>query len=418
MHILIVSQYFWPENFRINDLAQGLLERGHEVTVLTGLPNYPEGRISEGYLHPKHWREDYRGAEVIRVPLIARGAGGGIRLALNYLSFALAASLMGPWRLAGKKFDAVFVFEVSPITVGLPAALIRRLKNAPLLFWVLDLWPESLSATGHINNRAVLGLVDGLVRFIYRRCDRILVSSRGFRERIGKQGVEPERIDYFPNWAESLFLGTDSDSGTLDTPLPKGFVLMFAGNIGASQDFETILAAAEQLRDRTDIHFVILGSGRRGDWVATEVRARKLEHSFHLLGRKPLEDMPLYFAHADAMLVSLKSQAIFDLTLPGKVQSYMACGRPVLAMLAGEGVAVIEESGAGVATPPGDASALAQSITHLADMPRDEREEMGQAGLDYYRAHFDREMLLDKLERWVEGTPRPGSHPDQRGKNE
>lgn len=179
MRILIVTQYFWPESFRINDIALGLRDKGHKVTVLTGQPNYPAGSFFPGYGFFKKIREDYNGVDVVRVPLLPRGSGGGVRLVLNYLSFAFFASILAPFRCRSG-YDVIFVYEPSPITVGLPALLLKKLKHAPIMFWVQDLWPESLSATGAVRSAWVLKLVERLVRSIYRGCDVILVQSRAF----------------------------------------------------------------------------------------------------------------------------------------------------------------------------------------------------------------------------------------------
>jgi len=191
--LLILSQYFWPENFRINDVVEGLASRGHAVTVYTALPNYPSGRFFPGYGFLGPWKEAYKGAELRRVPLVPRGQGGPVRLALNYLSHALMATLLAPFRVRGA-FDAILVYEPSPMTIGIPARALRALKRAPLVFWVQDLWPESLSATGAVRSRAVLALVDRLIKWIYRGCDRVLVQSEAFIPSVEARGVPRERI--------------------------------------------------------------------------------------------------------------------------------------------------------------------------------------------------------------------------------
>ena len=247
MRILIVSQYFWPENFRINDLAVGLVERGHEVTVLTGIPNYPAGNFFPGYGWFRKTRENYKGVRILRVPLLPRGSGSGLRLALNYLSFALSACLLAPFLCRGK-FDLIFVCQLSPVTVGLPALLLKKLKKVPILFWILDLWPESLAATGAVRSPRVLAQVEKLVSFIYRGCDKIVVASQGFLPSIFAKGVSVARTDYFPNWYEPEYRTEPAFTGKiLSSVLPAGFRVMFAGNIGVAQDFGTILSAAEKL---------------------------------------------------------------------------------------------------------------------------------------------------------------------------
>jgi len=400
--ILIVTQYFWPESFRINDVALGLRERGHEVTVYTGKPNYPEGRFFPGYGFFGRSREDYHGVRVIRAPLIPRGNGGPVGLVINYLSFALLASLVAPFRCTGA-YDIIFVYEPSPVTVGLPALVLKWIKRAPILFWVQDLWPESLSATGAVRARWILGLVDRVIRFIYRHCDLILVQSQAFTPYVQAQGVPGNKIRYYPNSAEALYQPVTVEPQAAERRLlPQGFRVMFAGNIGAAQDFETIISAAERLRDTSDIHWVIIGDGRLYDWVEQEVERRGLRGTVHLLGRHPVESMPRFFALADAMLVTLKDEPVFALTIPTKIQSYLACGRPVIAALEGEGAKVIRESGAGVAVKAGDAAALADAILKVYRTPAAEREAMGQRGRDYFRQHFERSLLLGRVEEWAQ----------------
>ncbi len=401
LKILVLTQYYWPESFRITDLAQGLRTRGHEVTVLTGMPNYPGGRFFPGYGAFTPAAEQHDGIAIKRVPLVPRFAGRGWQLAINYLSFALSASVLGPVRCRGR-YDAIFVFEPSPITVGIPSAVLRRLKAAPVLFWVQDLWPESLEATGAIRSRRILGWVERLVRWIYRRCDLVLVQSEGFVGRVAALGAGPERIRVLPNWAEGLYrpvaVPADAPERAL---LPAGFRVMFAGNIGAAQSFETILDAAERLREEREIRWIILGDGHQRPWVEAEIARRGLADSVRLLGRHPMDKMPAYFALADALLVTLRKDPVFALTIPSKVQSYMACGRPIVASLDGEGARVIEAAGCGLTAPAGDAAALAQAVLALHRMPADERARMGERGRAFYLEHFERERLLDRLEGWM-----------------
>jgi colanic acid biosynthesis glycosyl transferase WcaI len=395
MRILIVTQYFWPESFRINDLATGLRERGHEVTVYTGKPNYPEGRYFPGYGFFRRTREDYEGVRVIRAPLIPRGRSGRVGLVLNYLSFALCAALLAPFLCRGR-YDAILVYEPSPITVGLPAVVIKWVKRAPLLFWVQDLWPENLSATGMVRSKWVLGLVARFARFLYRRSDIVLVQSEAFIQPIRALGIEQRKILYYPNSAEAIYRPVAAA-----TPPSDGFRVMFAGNIGAAQDFDTILAAAELMREERGIHWIIVGDGRMHGRVESEVTRRGLGATVQLLGRHPVESMPAFFATADALLVTLAPEPVFSLTIPSKVQSYLACGRPIVGALDGEGARVIVESGAGIAGPAGDAAGLAESVRRLHGMTREARESMGACGRRYFEQHFERERLLGRLEGWM-----------------
>lgn len=410
MKVLIITQYFWPESFRINDLALGLKERGHAVTVLTGMPNYPSGRFFPGYGFFSPGQETYEGISVLRVPLFPRGQGQRWRLAMNFFSFAVFASLLAPLRCR-KEIDLIFVYEPSPVTVGIPAIVLKKLRGAPVLFWVQDLWPESLSATGATESRWILGMVESLVQLIYRQCDRILVQSEAFRTPIERLGVKREDIVYFPNSAEPFYkpLCLDGDAAE-HAQMPNGFRVVFGGNIGKAQSFETILEAAELLRDSQDIHWIILGDGRMFSWVHDEVRKRGLDKTVHLLGRFPAESMPTYFALADVLLVTLQRQPIFALTIPAKVQSYLACGKPIIAALGGEGARIIQEAGAGLTPMPEDPRALAEAVMEMYRMPEEARRAMGLRGRGYFETHFERGLLFDRLEKWMnelKGTTAP-----------
>jgi glycosyltransferase involved in cell wall biosynthesis len=402
LNILIVTQYFWPESFRVNDLALGLVEKGHRVTVLTGIPNYPVGKFFSGYRLFNRSVEDYKGVKVYRVPLIPRGQGSSLQLALNYLSFAVFASFLAPF-YCREKYTLVFVSQYSPVTMCIPAIIIKKLQNIPLVLWVQDLWPESLSATGAVRSNAILGMITKLVRYIYRNCDQILVQSKAFLPRIIEDGVDRRLIRYFPNWAEELYKPVErEDDAHEKVKMPNGFRIMFAGNIGAAQDFGTILSAAERLRSYRDIHWVILGDGRMRSWVEEQIQNRRLEDTVHLLGRYPVEEMPHYFSLADAMLVTLKSEPIFSLTIPSKVQSYLACGRPIIGALDGEGARIITEAGAGLTCPAEDATALADAVLELYNMSESEREVMRLRSKAYYESHFKREILLSRIELLME----------------
>ncbi len=400
MRVLVVTQYFWPENFRVNDLVSGLVARGHAVTVLTGLPNYPSGSFFQGYSWRGPWMEDHGGARVVRVPLFPRGQGGYLRLVLNYLSFVLCGIWGVIFRLRGP-FDAIFVFEPSPITVGIPAVVARWRFRAPILFWVLDLWPDSLAATGALRSRNMLNAVGWLVRWIYARCARVLVQSCAFIPEVTRYGVSRPRILYFPNWVEPGYRAVDAPASDKVLRLPAGFRVMYAGNIGSAQDFPAILAAAALLKERVDVHWVIVGDGRMAEWVKKEARERGLEGRVHFLGQQPSEMMPHFFAAADTLLVSLKREPIFALTVPGKLQSYLACGRPILAMLDGEGARVVEEAKAGLVCPAGDAAALAANVARLAAMSPQERAQLGANARRYAEVHFNRERLFDRLAEWM-----------------
>jgi glycosyltransferase involved in cell wall biosynthesis len=401
MRILIVSQYFWPEDFRINDLVSGLKEKGHNLTVLTGIPNYPDGRIFSGYGYFKKRKDNFNDIPVLRAPLIPRGRGGGLRLALNFLSFALSAIILSPFYCRGK-FDIIFAFEPSPITVALPAIVLKGIKSAPFMFWMQDLWPESLSATGAIRSKTILRMVELMVRCIYKGCDKILIQSRAFSSSIIKQGGDPADILYYPNSAEDFYNPVELNPDAAEREfMPEGFCVTFAGNIGAAQDFNTILNAAVYLKNNKDIHWIIIGDGRLHSWVKEQIDKRGLKKSVHLLGRHPAVQMPRFFSLTDVLLVTLRKDPIFALTIPSKVQSYLACAKPVIAALDGEGAKVIEEAHAGLACPAENPEALAETVLRFYRMPKAERKSMGLNGRAYFEKHFERKMLLDQLENWM-----------------
>lgn len=401
MRILVVSQYFWPEVFRINELVEHLVARGHSVVVLTGRPNYPDGEVFAGFRADPARFARYAGAEVLRVPLRPRGRGG-MRLVLNYWSFVFWGCLLGPLLLRGRHFDAIFCFETSPITSALPAVLLRRLRRTPLALWVLDLWPDTLSAVGVVRSPATLAMIGRLVAFIYKRCDLILAQSQGFFGAIARWSGAPSKTRHFPQWADGVFDPSAPVEPAEETrPFAASFRVMFAGNLGEAQDLPTVLAAAKRLQSRDDICWLIVGDGRAAAAARAEADRLGLQARVHFLGRHALERMPAFFAGADAMLVSLKREPIFAMTVPGKLQSYLAAGRPIIAMLEGEGARVVRDAGAGVCCEPGDAAALADCVAHMAQLPRAELERMGHDGRAYASNHFDRERLLAQLERWL-----------------
>lgn len=408
LRVLVVTQYFWPENMRINDLVRDLKEKGHEVTVLTGLPNYPEGEVFESYRSAPEDFAVYHGADVVRVPMLSRGKRS-IQLIFNYASFFFSASTVGAFKLRGRPYDALFVYAVSPIMAAIPALVIGRLKKAPVFVWVLDLWPETLRAVGVVRNPQLLALVGKMVSWIYNRADYLLLQSHGFLDSVKQyctRAIADERLVYLPSWAEDDFSSSGSTASPLIAVDPSVFTVVFAGNLGEAQDFPAVLDAAQVLRDTAAIRWVIVGDGRMSAWLAEQVRERQL-HNVHLLGRHPLEAMPGLFAQADALLVTLKTNDVFQRTIPGKVQAYLASGRPLLGMINGEAARVIRESGAGFACDSGDAKGLAAITSTLADTALAQRDAMGDAGRQYYLEHYSKPKLMARLESlFREGTLR------------
>jgi glycosyltransferase involved in cell wall biosynthesis len=393
--LLIVGQYFWPESFGINEITRTLVEKGLEVEVLTGKPNYPEGALHAGY---RIWgcnQERFHGATVYRVPLTPRGKASGLKLATNYLSFVFFGMVSGPWLLRGRTFDVIFVYGVSPILQAIPAIFLGWLKGCPVVLWVQDLWPESLSATGHLRQKPALKLVEMIVRFIYRHVDLLLVQSEAFIRPVSEL-ASGTPVKYHPNSADGS-LSIPTEVAAPEVPgLGCGFSVVFAGNIGTAQSVDVIVEAAALLKQHTDVHFVVLGDGSRRDWMLNEARERKLTN-LHLPGRLPVDMMPGIMHEASVLLVTLADQPIFAATVPNKVQAYMAAGRPIIACLRGEGARLVIAARAGLAVPAEDGPALAEAVLQLQRMSITEREEMGRNGRVYFREHFDHDRLVDRL---------------------
>ena len=400
MRVLVVTQYFWPENFRVNDLVCELVKRGHEVSVLTGKPNYPSGKVFEDFLRAPNKFSTYRGAKIFRTPMMAR-AQGAARLLLNYLSFAIGASICGGWLLRRRDFDVIFVYEPSPVTVGLPAVLLGRFKRIPIVFWVLDLWPETLSAIGVVRSPRVLGWIGKMVSFIYNHCTLVLGQSQGFLASISKYCIDPQKVRYFPSWAEDVFNQKNTPKASEISMCDDCFNVLFAGNVGEAQDLPAVLDAADRLKDNPNIRWLIVGDGRKSDWLQSEVKRRRLQERVFLLGRFPVERMPSFYAHADALLVSLKKDPVFSMTIPGKVQSYLMSGLPLLGMLDGEGARVIEQAGAGFTSAAGDSAGLAATVLRMANMSAEERLRIGANGRAYADKEFSREMLMNRFEEFL-----------------
>ena len=402
LKILIVSQYFWPENFRINDLAEELKIKNHEITILTGQPNYPSGQFFSNYNIKSIGKFIHKGINIYRAPIIPRYSGTKFRLAINYLSFAISASLFGPYYLRNKKFDIIFVYEPSPITVGIPAVIIKKIKKIPLVFWVQDLWPESIVAVSASKSKLLFNILDLLVKWIYKNCDKILVQSKGFVDQIISKGVSKANINYLPNWAEDFYvpkkLNRKSQIATHFSK--KYFNVVFAGNMGAAQSLMTIVNAAFLLRNER-IRWIMIGDGRQKEWLTNEVKKRGLSQIIKFIGKKPAKKMPEYFSFADALLMTLSSSPIFSLTIPGKLQSYLACGKPIIAAIDGEGAKVIRQSGAGISVPSENYKKLAKETLRLSNISKKEIMKKGKRALIYYKLNFARDKLISQIEKII-----------------
>lgn len=400
MNILIVSQYFWPEDFRINDVAKSLQQNGNNVDILTGNPNYPEGKVFAGYSSVGMRQENWEGLNVYRVPIITRGSGGAFRRIFNYLSFVITGSVLGPWLLRRKQYDVIFVYGVSPILQALPAIIIKLIKGSKLVVWVQDLWPESLEAMGFIRNKSVLALIGMVVRLIYKFTDLILIQSRAFEPNV-RTLAPKNRILYFPNSVSDIFSLPPTGDAPEAVNSVTQFSVLFAGNVGIGQAVSVIADTAEILMEHTDIKFIVLGQGSKWQWLNEEKERRQLTN-LKLLGRFPASTMPAFMQRASLLLVTLADEEIFAQTIPNKVQAYMAVGKPVIASINGEGARIINESGSGIAVPAENPNALAEAIIMLKKMEPAEREQMGNKARAYYLQNFEHNRLIADLEDFFE----------------
>lgn len=402
MKILFVSQYFYPESFKGNDIVFDLIEKGHEVTVLTGKPNYPEGKFYKGYNFFNKNIEYINGAKVIRTPLFPRRSGKAIPLIINYLSFIFFSYFVVLFRIKDK-FDLIFVQQLSPVTMALPGLWVKRKQKIPMVLWVLDLWPESLVASSNIRNKFILNFIEKTVKYIYTNSDIILISSKYFKNSVlSKCDDKNKKIKYFPNWAEDVFTNSLISIPLKEHKIPElpiGFNIMFAGNIGEAQDFEAIINAAE-ITKNLGINWILIGDGRKLEWVRNEVKVRNITN-IYIKGRYPIESMPKFFKKADAMLVSLKDEPIFSLTVPAKIQAYMASGKIILGMLNGEGNALINNSNCGFAANAGDSIGLAEFAVKLKNSSIDKIKEMENNSTNYYCQFFEKKLLMSNLEKML-----------------
>lgn len=394
MNILIVTQYFWPESFVINSLATELQKKGHIVTVLTGLPNYPKGQYFDKYgLFKGPWSEVYQDVQVLRVPLLNRSSGG-LRLALNYCSFVISGFIFGALRKP-KNIDVIFCFGLSPVTLCLPAIFIKWLTGKKLVYWVQDLWPESVSAVGAMKSKKMISYIGKLVSFVYKNCDQILIQSKAFTKSIDQYNSKNIPLTYIPNWADPFPKAEPHD---WINNLPTNFKIGFAGNIGRAQDMKTLIAAAEILKDQ-NISWIVAGDGSDKLFLDQEIQKRNLNNVIYTVGRKAYSEMLPFFQACDAMLVSLTNEFIFSLTIPSKVQAYMSAGRPIIASVAGEGARIVLEAKAGLSCQAEDAKSLAEAALTMKNLSIIDRDQMGKNGEAYFKKYFERSVVIDQIEK-------------------
>ena len=403
--ILFVCQYFYPETFRGNDIAFHLAEEGHDVHVVTGIPNYPKGKFFTGYGLFKKRHEVINGVKVTHLPIVPRGEDNKIMLMLNYFSYLIVGWVWMFFHALWHKYDMVFCQQLSPVTMSSPAVLYKKMRNVPLYTWVLDLWPESLTAAGGINNKYILGFFDWFVKSEYKNSDKILISSKSFDQSILKYGDYKDKIIYYPQWSD----GT-SDASKLDFTLPEklqelsngeNFILMFAGAVGEAHGMECNMQAALKTKEHKNIKWVIVGDGRRLDWVRSFVKDNQLDDTVFTLGRFPSETMPLFFEKADVMLVSLTDSPLFNMYSPAKIASYMAAERPIVAVLNGEGADVIKSAECGWNIQAGDVDGLAKLVIELSQTDKHDLNEKGSKGKAYYDEFFNKKKCLNKFDRLI-----------------
>lgn len=415
MKILFVCQYFYPEVFRGNDIAFHWAEEGHYVHVVCGVPNYPDGVFHKGYgwFKKRHetFVQDVQGfkkfkgrVRVTRLPIIPRG-NNKIMLMLNYFSYLFVAWVYMLFHALFHKYDMVFVQQLSPVMMSAPGVFYKKLRHVPLYTWMLDLWPESLTAAGGINNKYVLAFFRHYVKSEYKHSDKILISSRSFEKSILEYGDYKEKIVYYPQWSDG------SDSGELSVEslesvkqvessgvLKNGFKLMFAGAVGEAHGFDCTMQAALLTKEHKDIKWIIVGDGRKLDWVKQFVKENGLEETVYTLGRFPSDTMPWFFNQADVMLVTLSDDPLFALYAPAKISSYMASGKPIVAVLNGEGAEVIKDADCGWSLPAGDSEGFAKLAIELSQKDKAELQAKGVNAAKYYNEHFVKEKCLRKLD--------------------
>lgn len=396
MKILFVCQYFYPEVFRGNDIAFHWAELGHEVHVVSGVPNYPHGKFYDGYGLFRKRQEVIRGVKVTHLPIVPRG-NGKITLLLNFLSYLFVANVWAFFHALFHKYDRVFVQQLSPVTMSSPGVLYKRMRKVPLYTWVLDLWPESLTAAGGVTNKYVLGFFRHYVKQEYKYSDKILISSRSFKKSIAEYGDYSDKVVYYPQWA-------DGNDGKIKDPknapvIPDGFKLMFAGAVGDAHGFECTMQAALLTRGHKDIKWIIVGDGRRLNWVKDFVKDNGLEETVYTLGRFPADTMPWFFKQADVMLVTLNDDPLFKLYAPAKISSYMAAAKPVVAVLNGEGAEVVKDAECGWSVPAGDAEGFAKLAVELSQTNKTVLTEKGRNAQKYYNKHYVKEDCLARLDK-------------------
>ena len=394
MRILIVSQYFYPENFKINDVAFFLKSKGFDVTVLTSKPNYPDGKFFKGYNFFNKNTEIINGVKIIRVPTIPRLNGAALGMILNYLSFLFFGFFVFLFKIKNK-YDLVFATLLTPATSLLPMIWIKKRFKIPVILWVLDLWPDSFYANTGFRINLVSKQIEKISNQVYNNADSIFISSNYFRKPIIKRLNSTKRFSFFPNWAEDIFYNKIKNTSIDQFNYPKGFNIVFTGNIGESQGFEDIVEAAK-MTSHTSINWILIGDGRKKDWIKSQIEDHNIKN-IYIPGRYPLELMPSYFSLADSLLITLKKDKVFSNTLPAKLQPYLSSGKPILGNLSGEGLDIIKNNSIGLACDPGNPAQLANLAIEMSLFSKTRLEEINKKCLYLNENIFNKEEIFKTL---------------------
>lgn len=394
MRVLLITQYFYPENFKSNDIAFELVKKGYSVDALVGIPNYPIGKYFAGYGIFKKRKEVVNGVNVYRSFQSPR-ATGKVQLFLNYFTYVISACFNVLVFFSFRHYDCIIVHEPSPIFQAIPAILLKKLKRIPIYLWVLDIWPDAMKSGGGVQNSRLINLIDKVVVWTYKNCDKILISSKRFEESILQKGDFADKLIYFPNWSEDLLL----DASEYPIPqLPDGFLIMIAGNLGKSQNLDAVAEAMLALKHNDRVKWIFVGDGSRKQWLDDFIQANNLTDSAFTLGRFPGEAMASFYKMANAMLVTLRGGfPHLGMVVPARLQSYMAAGRPVLAMIGNGGADIINEADCGYAVPAGDHKALVDIIESKVLSQKENFENKGRNGRLYFEKEFTKEKCINHL---------------------
>jgi glycosyltransferase involved in cell wall biosynthesis len=409
MRVGLVSQWYDPEVGAVvpGTIARALRSHGHQVDVLTGLPNYPAGRIYPGYRLRLYHREVLGGVTVHRAPLYASHDAHPGRRAANFLTFASAASVVGLSAL--RHVDATLVYS-APVTAALPALALHRARRIPFVLLVQDMWPQSVTASGFLGDSSARWIERGLHAFcdgVYRRAASIAVTSPGMVDLVAARGIDERKIVVVPNWVDETHFRPVEYDAELSRELGplRPFTAMYAGNLGEVQGLEVVVEAADLLRDHRELGFVLVGGGVAERRLRRMVAERGLDN-VRFVPPQPVSRMARVLSLGDVQLVTLRDLPLFRTTLPSKVQATLAAGRPVIAAVGGDAAAVVNASGAGVTVPPGSASDLAGAILRTSTLPAGQRRALGTAGRRYYDAHLSRRHGVAQLSALLEQASR------------